>query len=224
MRSCSCNTNTQSTCLQDCAKEVISRLAQFTIILSFAFVCSHNQASRRATDTFSYYQGKNRNSYLGHFCRVSHITWLSYCKAFIYTIGSWALAYALQPAYASAAWLTPVLLLVRLTFMLLYLQIFGPMRWMRWSCYSGITIMTLFYTSYWIAQVYISTPEHGQSWLEDFKTSRYSEFSKMAVPLGSVNLVFDVYIFVLPIAAVNRLQMSLRPKLAVSAMFLSGLA
>ena len=108
--------------------------------------------------------------------------------------------------------------------MFLYLQIFGPMRWLRWSCYNGITIMTLFYASYWIVQVYVSTPEHGQSWLEDFKLSRYSVFSKLAVPLGSVNLVFDVYIFILPIAAVSRLQMSLRRKLEVSAMFLSGLA
>lgn len=84
--------------------------------------------------------------------------------------------------------------------------------------------MTLFYTSYWIAQVHISTPEHGQLWLEDFETSRYSKFSELAVPLGSVGLVFDVYIFVLPIAGVTQLQMSLRRKLEVSAMFFSGFA
>ena len=84
--------------------------------------------------------------------------------------------------------------------------------------------MTLFYTSYWIVQVYLSTPEHGQSWPEDFESSRFSEFKNLVVPLGGVNLAFDVYIFILPIAAVNRLQMSLRRKLEVSAMFLSGLA
>ena len=81
--------------------------------------------------------------------------------------------------------------------------------------------MTLFYTSYWIVRQYAG------AWTvlaRRFKTSRYSEFSALAVPLGSVNLVFDIYIFILPIAAVTRLQMSLQRKLEVSAMFLSGLA
>ena len=108
--------------------------------------------------------------------------------------------------------------------MLLYPQIFGLMRWLRYGCYIGIVVMTLFYVSYWIVQVYFTTPEHGQSWLQDFESPRYSNAMKVAIPLTSLSLVFDIYIFVLPIAGVLRLQMSRRRKLAISAMFISGLA
>lgn len=107
--------------------------------------------------------------------------------------------------------------------MLLYLQIFGPMRWLRYGCYSGIVIMTLFYVPFWIVQVYYTTPENGQSWLQDFETPRYSiSESNLAIPLTTLSLVFDIYIFVLPIAAVMRLQMSRQRKLGISAMFISG--
>ena len=97
------------------------------------------------------------------------------------------------------------------------------MRWLRYGCYGGIVVMTLFYTSYWIVQVYYTTPENGQSWLQDFETPRYSiSETKLATPLTTLSLVFDIYIFVLPIAGVMRLQMSLRRKLGISAMFVSG--
>lgn len=46
----------------------------------------------------------------------------------------------------------------------------------------------------------------------------------LATPLTAVSLVFDIYIFVLPITGVMQLQMSRRRKMAVSAMFLSGFA
>lgn len=118
----------------------------------------------------------------------------------------------------------PVFLFTKLTFMLMYLKIFGPMRWLRWTCYAGITGMTLFYTSYWVDQLYVSTPQHGQSWLEVFSTARYFERIKLGVPLGIVGLVFDVYLFVLPIAGVIQLQMPLRRKVEVSAMFFTGFA
>lgn len=85
--------------------------------------------------------------------------------------------------------------------------------------------MTLFYVSFWIVQVYYSTPENGQSWLQDFESPRATiAGTKFTIPLTTLNLVFDIYIFVLPIAAVMRVQMSRQRRLATSAMFVSGFA
>ena len=177
------------------------------------------------TNFLSDYHGQDRRSYLGHESGLSHIKQLPRCMLFTLSPRKKMLAKTTQPAYLVNAWPTPVFLLTKLTFMLLYLQIFRPMRWLRYGCYSGIVVMTLFYLSFWIVQLYCSTPANGQSWLQDFETPRYSvSESKFTIPLAALNLVFDLYIFVLPIAAVMRLQMSRQRKLATSAMFVSGFA
>lgn len=108
--------------------------------------------------------------------------------------------------------------------MLLYLQIFGPNRWLRYGCYLGISVMTIVYLAFWIAQVYFTSPEPGQSCLDDFSSPRYLKSLDIATPLTAVSLVLDVYIFALPIAGVMQLHMSLRRKLEVSVMFISGFA
>lgn len=122
------------------------------------------------------------------------------------------------------AWPTIIFMFLKLTFMLLYLQIFWPNVWLRYGCYLGIGIMTLFYMAVWIAQVYLTSPEPGQSWQDDFRSPKYFKSLDIPIPLAAVSLVFDVYIFVLPIAGVVRLQMSLRRKLETCAMFVSGFA
>ncbi len=122
------------------------------------------------------------------------------------------------------AWTTIVFLFLKLTFMLLYLQIFRPNLWLRYGCYLGIGTMTLFYMGIWIAQIYLTSPKPGQSWQDDFKSPRYLKSLDIAVPLTAASLVFDVYIMVLPIAGVMQLQMSLRRKLETSAMFVTGFA
>ena len=55
-------------------------------------------------------KGKIRISSLGHFRCESHVTQLSCCKALSNTLHSYPFTYALQPAYVSAAWVTPVFL------------------------------------------------------------------------------------------------------------------
>ncbi len=122
------------------------------------------------------------------------------------------------------AWSTIIFLFLKLTFMLLYLQIFRPNLWLRYGCYLGIGIMTLFYLGIWMARMYKASPKPGQSWQDHFNSPRYSKATNIAIPLTSVSLVFDLYIILLPIAGVMQLQMSLKRKLETSAMFVSGFA
>ncbi len=108
--------------------------------------------------------------------------------------------------------------------MIFYLSIFSPMRWLRYGCYAGMTVMTLFYTSIWVAQLYITTPQDGKSWVEDFEPTWYYKSVTIALPSTAGSFLFDIYIFVLPVAGVMQLHMSPRRKLETSVMFLSGLA
>lgn len=121
-------------------------------------------------------------------------------------------------------WSSLIFLFVKLTFMLLFLQIFRPNRWLRYSCYFGIGIMTLVYLAFWLTQVYLTSPSPKQSWQELVRTPRYFKWLNIGIPIGAASLVFDVYILLLPIAGVMQLQMSLRRKLETSAMFASGFA
>ena len=108
--------------------------------------------------------------------------------------------------------------------MFLYLQIFAPVLWMRFCCYAGGAVITLFYIPSAIAQLYYTTPRPGESWAESFQNPLYDKTYNLIIPITAVGLVFDLFILILPIAAVLQLQMSLRRKLCVSLMFMTGFA
>lgn len=107
--------------------------------------------------------------------------------------------------------------------MILYLQIFGPMRWMRACCYFGLFFMTGFYIPFWIVQMYDTTPAPGETWQQNFADPRFARTVTLSLPLGCVSLVSDVYIYVLPILGVSQLQMSRRRKFEVALVFMTGL-
>lgn len=119
---------------------------------------------------------------------------------------------------------TPILYFLKLTLLLLYLQLFGPMRWLRISAYIGILLLTLFYVTFTIVMFVLSTPGIGQTWVTHAFSAQeaYTQYH-ISVPLAAVGFVFDVFLLILPLIAIARLQMPTKRKLAVSIIFLSGL-
>ncbi|KAF6238584.1 hypothetical protein HO173_003089 [Letharia columbiana] len=115
------------------------------------------------------------------------------------------------------------LLFTKLTFFLLYFQVFRPLRWLRVSVYIGATLTCAFYGAASIAQLVFSVPRPGQTWLEHALSGEFNKADVLSVPLSAVGLGIDIALLVMPIAAVMRLQLPTKRKIGVLFIFMFGI-
>lgn len=111
------------------------------------------------------------------------------------------------------------LLFAKVSFFLMYLDVFRPMRWMRIHSSIGAIITTGFYIGIIIFNLVVTTPSHGESWAE---VSTKQNSLVLAVPQAAVGLAIDLYILILPMIAISKLQLNPRRKLGVNLIFMSG--
>ena len=97
------------------------------------------------------------------------------------------------------------------------------MKWLRYCSYAGAIVNVLFYTSILVATFAYSLPAPGETMLEQSRSSRNLGSLRLTLPLGFMGLILDLYILVLPIAGVSKLQLPTRKKIGVIAVFLTGL-
>ncbi|KAI9705072.1 MAG: hypothetical protein M1836_006855 [Candelina mexicana] len=118
------------------------------------------------------------------------------------------------------------MIFTKLTFFLMYLQLFQPLIWLRICVYIGATITTLLYAATAISQAVVFRPRKLQSFaaaplLQKPGQARISQV--MALLLACVGLSTDLYLLIVPITAVLQLQLPLRRKVGVVLMFSTGL-
>lgn len=97
------------------------------------------------------------------------------------------------------------------------------MIWLRYCIYFGAFVNVTFYISIVIATLYFTCPAPGESWKKNSTSPRQSGALEMTIPIASGSLLLDVCIFLLPIAGIWNLRMSLQRKLAVMIVFMTGL-
>ncbi len=111
---------------------------------------------------------------------------------------------------------------IKLSFFILYSQVFKPLPIMRIVIWSGATICTTFYALIFALNIYFSTPRQG----ETFVTHSLNPVAKgglhLSVPFAAVGLAFDLAIITIPIYGVCQLQLSGRQKFSISLVFLTG--
>lgn len=113
---------------------------------------------------------------------------------------------------------------IKLSFFLLYLQIFRPFLWLRICIIVGAVIVTAVYLAAMIREFIVQTPRPGQTWFEYFQASHARKGGvNVSWALAAWALASDVYILVLPIAGVSRLQVLAKRKFAVIMAFMTGL-
>ena len=113
---------------------------------------------------------------------------------------------------------------IKLSFFLLYLQIFRPFLWLRICIIAGAVIVTAVYLAAIIAELIEQTPRPSQTWFKYFQSSLADKNDvNVSWALAAWALATDVYILVLPIAGVARLQVSAKRKFAVIMAFMTGL-
>ena len=66
-------------------------------------------------------------------------------------------------------------------------------------------------------------PRPGQSWIESATESPDGASKRLSVPLGAWGVVSDVFILLLPISGVLRLQLSPKKRFALIMVFMTGL-
>lgn len=111
----------------------------------------------------------------------------------------------------------------KLSFFILYIQLFRPIRWLRWAAYIGATINVLFYFSVVVATLAFTVPAPGETWLQTAYSPRQTKTLLMPIPTSSMSLVLDIYILLLPMTVVNTLQLTTKKKIGLIAVFLTGI-
>jgi hypothetical protein len=104
----------------------------------------------------------------------------------------------------------------------MYLQLFKPLKWLRWACYIGLFVNWAFYISKAICAIYFMVPNPGQSWAEALSNPRHIHAMDMSIPIASGSLILDVYIFIIPMIVLSGLQLTRRRKFQLAAVFGTG--
>lgn len=127
-----------------------------------------------------------------------------------------------QPIYVCGVVAPSILLCAKLSFFLLYLQIFRPIKALRLCIYAGALVTAFVHISAMVAFIVFDTPHTGQSFESQQTPSAIREGKIVCTVLGAAGTAIDWYILVLPIAAVSKLQLGKRRKIGVILVFLTG--
>ena len=118
---------------------------------------------------------------------------------------------------------SPAILMAKLSLLLLYLQIFHVNVGLRYCIYFSMAFISLFYCGTFIAYAILSIPKPGQSQLAAILSVDTARDIPLGITQGSVGVATDFFIFCLPIPVVWKLQLPLRKKIGVLAIFMTGL-
>ena len=119
--------------------------------------------------------------------------------------------------------LGPSLFFAKTSLLLLYLRIFGPKKSTRYAIYVGlISAFPLHWLNIPIIAYYCA-PSVGRSWSITGIGLKYKKSIILGLVQCSLNVVFDLFVFVLPIPVVMGLHMSTRRRIAVLSVFLTGI-
>ncbi|KAL8860624.1 MAG: hypothetical protein Q9178_002977 [Gyalolechia marmorata] len=123
----------------------------------------------------------------------------------------------------STALYGPVIFLVKLALFLLYLHLFGRLRWLKWLVWFGILFTGLFYIPGVFIPFTLCAPTKGETWLERSMTPKCRNGAQdYGVAHGTINVLSDFYLLIIPIPAVLSLKMPMEKKIGVIAIFMTG--
>lgn len=116
--------------------------------------------------------------------------------------------------------LGPSMFFSKASLLLLYLRIFSPKKSTRYATYFGLAFTFCLCLVTVFVIVHYCAPAAGKPWDLTIKCNKAIVYG---VVQGSLTVVLDFYIFILPIPVVLGLQMSSRKRIAVLAVFLTGI-
>ncbi|TVY33145.1 hypothetical protein LOCC1_G007537 [Lachnellula occidentalis] len=117
----------------------------------------------------------------------------------------------------------PTFMFAKLTFFVLYLQLFRPRKGLvRWI-WGGALFTTCFYIATSITQFYYLIPGRGQTWIGKVGLNPNGRYATVGIVASCFGVVSDFYIFFLAAVGIWQLQMPKKRKLGIISIFATGL-
>lgn len=119
--------------------------------------------------------------------------------------------------------LGPAMFFAKLSLLLLYLRIFAPQKYMRYTIYLAIGFLFCFYWFLVPLYSYFCAPFPGGSWVSNELGRKCTKMVVVGVVQGPPNVVVDLFLLILPVRSVLRLHLSLKRKMQVLGVFMTGI-
>ena len=116
----------------------------------------------------------------------------------------------------------PTIFFTKLSLFMLYMRIFSFDRKMRYMIYFGIAANLVFTIIITAMQAAYTIPWRGETWLDPRHLTRVEHSTVLAVPVGIFGVISDIYILILPIPTILKLNLPLQKKMGVIAIFMIG--
>ncbi|TGO49556.1 hypothetical protein BOTNAR_0427g00020 [Botryotinia narcissicola] len=155
------------------------------------------------------------------------VIWFSetYWKVFVNSIKPYCrlrLTFA-QKRYVQNNIVAFAFLFSRIPILLLYLRIFGTTKKFRYAVYFGFAADFAIYMVNVPVLAYFCAPRPGGSWDSPDALAKCARIEPLAIVQGACNILLDIYILLLPVQPIIKLQMPTRTKLNIIAVFTTGI-
>ena len=105
---------------------------------------------------------------------------------------------------------------------MLYLRLFGTKLWFRYASWAGIVFAFVIYIHSVPLIAIFCVPRKGDRWASLTTFARCKQAEPDAVAQGAGNITLDLYLLLLPLPVISGLQIPLKKKIGVAAVFLFG--
>ena len=113
--------------------------------------------------------------------------------------------------------------MAKLSLLLLYNRIFCANVKLRYCIYVNMGFIFLFYCGIFIGLAILSVPRPEQSQLGAMFSGNTDKATPLGTAQGAVGVGTDFLVFCLPLSVIWKLQLPLRKKIGVLAIFMTGL-
>ncbi|KAL7938507.1 hypothetical protein V8C35DRAFT_328564 [Trichoderma chlorosporum] len=135
----------------------------------------------------------------------------------------WYTATYMKIIFAFNVLLVPSIFFAKAAILLLYLQIFSAYRTMRIVVYIVMVVLVLTYWTGVILEIAFAAPRPGETWISLLTSGNPGKLIYWGPVQGSLAVAIDIAIFIIPLPVLWKLNMSLRRRIALCAVFFTAL-
>jgi hypothetical protein len=119
-------------------------------------------------------------------------------------------------------WFTPTAMWSsKIPILILYIKLFGVKVWLRWLCWGLIVLTSILFTA-GAGYTCGMCDNRGRAFTPEFLFQCSNASSRSGVALGTVAIVTDIFIFIIPLPIIASLKLPTRRKWALALVFITG--
>ncbi len=130
---------------------------------------------------------------------------------------------AYQMLFSQNLFLGPTQFFLKVAILALYLQLFSIYRTMRYAIWAGIIFSGIIYFPHTILVIVFNAPHGGQQWADLATNGMPQKLGFYAPVHGIGSIVLDIYIFIIPLLMITKLQVTSKKRLQLIGVFITAL-